>query len=84
MFLWPCESTEETEARCQARCTRLLQSAISLMLSGLEICEGCRFEFLDSTIISMCQHFGLNKPLQSFIICYVFGLTVSDLLEKYC
>jgi hypothetical protein len=78
-----CESTEETETRCQARCTRLW-SAISLMLPGLEICAGCRFEFLDSTIISMRQHCSLNKMLQSFISCYIFGLTVSGLLDKYC
>jgi hypothetical protein len=47
-FLWPCESTEETEARCQAKCTRLW-SVISLLLPRLEICAWCRFEFLVSS-----------------------------------
>jgi hypothetical protein len=82
-LLWPCESTEETEARCQAKCTRLW-SIISLMLPRLEICAGCRFEFLVSTVISMCQHTSLNEMRQPFISCYVVGLTVSSLLEMCC
>jgi len=82
-LLWPCKSTEETEARCQAKCTRLW-SIISLTRPRLEICAGCRFEFLVSTVISMCQHTSLNEMRQSFISCYVVGLTVSNLLEMCC